>query len=105
MFDADMQCGIGAHGMPDDVGVFDAKRVHQCDDIGTCEILAIARRIVGNIRRRIAALTERDAAMRAAEMAHLRLPGAVVTGKIHGRRRPAFPSRLPRNTDSRRHWF
>jgi hypothetical protein len=94
MFDADMQCGIGAHGMPDDVGVFDAKRVHQCDDIGTCEILAIARRIVGNVRRRIAALTERDAAMRAAEMAHLRLPGAVVTGKFMDeddrRSRPGF---------------
>ncbi len=68
--------------MPDDVGFVDAKRIHQCDDIGTGEILAIARRIVGNVRRRIAALTERDAAMRAAEVAHLRLPGAIVTGKF-----------------------
>src|SRR5262249_2653217 len=61
---------------------FDAECVHQGDDVSAGNILAVARRIVRDIRRRIATLAERDAAMRAGKMAHLRLPGAVVAGKF-----------------------
>ena len=68
--------------MADDVSLIDLQRVHQRDDVGAGEILAIARRIVWYVRRRIAALAESHAAIIPTEPAHLRLPGAVVAGKF-----------------------
>src|SRR5262249_14582309 len=56
--------------------------VHQGDDVSAGNILAVARRIVRDIRRRIATLAERDAAMGARKAAHLRLPGAIVACEL-----------------------
>src|SRR5262249_58409967 len=52
------------------------------EDVSAGNSLAVARRIVRDIRRRIAALAERDAAMGARKAAHLRLPGAVVACEL-----------------------
>jgi hypothetical protein len=82
MFYADMQRGIGAHRVADDVGSFYAERVNQRDNVGSSNVLTVTSRIVGNIRRRIAALAERDAAMGARKAAHLRLPGAIVACEL-----------------------
>jgi hypothetical protein len=68
--------------MAHDAGRVDLQRVHQRDDVGASEVLAIARGVIGNVRRRIATLTVGDAAMIAAEPAHLRLPGAIIAGKF-----------------------
>ena len=78
--DADMQRGIGAHGMADHVRLLDLERIHQRNDVVARNILRIARRVGRHVRRRIAALAEGDAAMRAGEIPHLRLPGAIVGG-------------------------
>jgi hypothetical protein len=82
MPDPHVERGIGAHGMAHDVRLVDLQRVHQRDNVGASEVLAIARGVVGNVRRRIAALTVGDAPIGAAEPAHLRLPGAVIAGKF-----------------------
>ena len=53
--DADMQRGIGAHGMADHMCLLDAERVHDRDNVGARDVLAIARRIARHVGRRIAA--------------------------------------------------
>src|SRR5262249_62130883 len=53
------------------------------------DVLAVALRVGGNVGGRIAALAEGHAAMRACEVAQLRLPGPVVAGEFvheHDRR-------------------
>ena len=89
MTQADVQGRVSAHGMAYDVRFGDAERVHHRDHIGAGGVLAVAGGIVGDIRGPIAALAIGDAAMRAAEAAHLRLPCTVVAGKFmdkdHGR--------------------
>src|ERR1700745_211361 len=68
--------------MADVVRLLDLQRGHQRDDIGASDVLAVARGVVGDVRRRIAALTVSNAPMGAAEPAYLRLPRAVVSGKF-----------------------
>ena len=75
-----MQRGVGAHRMPDHMRLVDLERVHDRDDVVAEMVLAVSVRIVRDIGGRIAALAVADAAVRAREMAHLRLPGAVVAG-------------------------
>ena len=75
-----MQRGRSPHRMADDVRSVDAERVHHRDDVIAEMILAVFAGIVGDIGRRIAALAVGDAAMRAREMPHLRLPAAPVAG-------------------------
>jgi hypothetical protein len=94
MADADMQRGVGAHGVPDDVGFGDIQRIHDGDDVSAGDVLTVTRGVGGNIQGRVAALAIGDAPMGAAEAAHLRLPRAVVAGKLmdedHGRARAGF---------------
>ena len=68
--------------MADYVRLVDAERIHDGDDVAAHDVLAITRRIARHVRRRIAAGTEGDAAMRTREIAHLRFPGAVVAGEF-----------------------
>ena len=68
--------------MADHMRLLDAERVHQRDDVGARDILAVTGRIVGHIGRRIAALAIGDAAMGAREIAHLRLPLPIVAGEF-----------------------
>jgi hypothetical protein len=68
--------------MANDVRLVDLQCVHQRDDVRAGEVLAVARGVVGDVRRWIAALTIGDASIGAAEPAHLRLPGAVIAGKF-----------------------
>ena len=80
--------------MADDMRLADAERIHQRDDVAPRDILTVARRIGGDVGRRIAALAVGDATMRPGEAAHLRLPGAVVAGEFmhedNGRARAGF---------------
>ena len=82
MAHADMQRGIGAHRMADHMRFLDAERIH--DARSRRRARCLGRSVPGrrNIGRRIAALAIGDAAMRAREAAHLRLPGAVVAGEF-----------------------
>ena len=82
MMQADMHRGVGAHGMADHVRLLDAERIHECDDIGARHVLAVTRRIVRHVGRRIAALAIGDAAMGAREIAHLRLPLPIVASEF-----------------------
>ena len=77
--------------MADDVRLVDFQCVHQRDDISAGEVLAVARGVVGNVRRRIATLTVGDAPIGAGKTPHLRLPGAVIAGKFMNKddRRPS----------------
>ena len=74
----DMQRGIGAHRMADDMRPVDLQRIHHADHVVARDVLRIHFRLFGNVGRRIAALAVGDAAMRARELAQLRLPGAIV---------------------------
>ena len=77
-----MKRAIGSHRMTDHMRFIDAERVHDRDDVAAHDVLAVACRIVGDVGRRIAALTECHAAVRAREIAHLRFPGAVIAGEF-----------------------
>ena len=78
--DADMQRGVGAHRVADHVRLVDAERVHHGDHVVAGDVLRVAGGIGGHVGGRIAALAVGDAAVLAAEVAHLRLPAAVVAG-------------------------
>ena len=100
--DADMQRGVGAHGVADDMGLVDLERVHQRDDVVAEDVLAVARAVFRHVGGRIAALAEGDAAVGARKVPHLRLPAAPVAGIfVHedDRRAPRLP---PRNKAGRR---
>ncbi len=68
--------------MADHVRALDAERIHDRDDVGTGDVLTVARRIAWHLRRRITARGKGDAAMRAREGAHLRFPGPVIAGEL-----------------------
>src|SRR5665213_1117190 len=77
---ADMQRGGCAHRMADDMRLVDLERIHHRDDVVAEMVLAIFAGAVWNIRGRITALAISDTAVRAGEMAHLRLPRAPIAG-------------------------
>ena len=89
--DADMQRGVGAHRVADHVRLVDLERVHQRQHVVARDVLAVARRLFRHVGGRIAALAVGDAAMRAREIAHLRLPACGSRRHIRARRRPAVP--------------
>jgi hypothetical protein len=68
--------------MAHDMRLVDLQRVHQRNDVGGGHVLAVAGGVIGDVRRRIAALAVGDAAIGAGEAPHLRLPGAVIAGKF-----------------------
>src|SRR5262245_44656367 len=78
MSNADVQRGQRAHRMADDVRLIDLEGIHDLGDVVAEAILAVFVGIAWNIGWRIAALAVSDAAVRAREASHLRLPGAVV---------------------------
>ena len=83
-----------AHREADAMRLVDAETVERLGDVGDRPGLAVHREVVGHVGRGIAPGVERDAAVTAAEIPHLLLPGTAVAGKFvheHDRRaRPGF---------------
>src|SRR3982074_1445317 len=77
-----MECRIRSHRMADDMSFLDLQRVHNRDDVGARDVLTVSLRRLRHVRRRIAARSKRNAAMRAGEISYLRFPCAVIPRKL-----------------------
>jgi hypothetical protein len=80
MAEAEMQSGEAAHRQTDDVRLVELQMIEDGQDVVGSTGLAVARRFLRHVGRRIAARAPGDAAVALAEMAHLRFPRAVVGG-------------------------
>src|SRR5579872_7217798 len=90
MPNADMQSCVSAHGVANYMSALDLQCIENGDDIGSRMVLTIGLRILGHIRRRIAARCECDASMHARQMSYLGFPCPVVAGKfVHEENRNA----------------
>ena len=79
---SDMQRREPAHRQAHDMGTVDPEMVENGSDVIARTRLRIAFRICGHIGRGITAGVERNAAVAAREEPHLRLPAAMVAGKL-----------------------
>src|SRR5207248_9982739 len=73
----------------DDMRALEMQVIHDRPYVVACDVLRVARAIRGDVGRRVAARAESDAAILAAQVAHLRLTAAVVAGVLvheHDRR-------------------
>src|SRR5258708_11679126 len=70
----ELQSRIGAHAPTNDMGVVDAKSVHDGADVIDRTLPAVGRRILGNVTRRIATCIVGDAAICARKVASLVFP-------------------------------
>src|SRR6266567_4380646 len=76
--EAEMQRRKTAHGQADHMRLVDLERIDDRLDVITCALLRVSFAVVRHVGGRIAAGIERDAAIAAAEIAHLRFPGPAV---------------------------
>ena len=92
---AEMEGREAAHGETHDMGPRDAQVVEHRLDVGGCAGLGVTARVVGHLRGRVAAGVGGDATIAAREVAHLRLPAAMVAGElVHEDHRLAAPGLL-----------
>ncbi len=77
-----MECGGPAHGQAHDVRRADVQIVEDGEDIVAGACLRVAGDVRQYIGARPAARVEGDAAVAPGEVAHLRLPTAMVAGKL-----------------------
>jgi hypothetical protein len=89
---AEVQRREGAHRAADHVRLAQLQRVEHRDDVVALALLLVVLRALRHVARRIAARVVGDAAVRACEVAQLRLPAAMVAGELvheHERRAAA----------------
>jgi hypothetical protein len=95
MVERDLQRGISAHRQADEVRLVDRKMIEHGDRIAHHVLVAVGGRIGWHVGRHIAARRIGDAAVALAELAHLRLPAAIVGGEfVHEQDRHALPGFL-----------
>jgi pimeloyl-ACP methyl ester carboxylesterase len=80
--DAEMQGGVAAHRMADDMSFLDSQSIENGGDIGARYVLTITVGLFRHTGWRIPALTKSDASMRAGEIPELRLLCPVVPGEF-----------------------
>lgn len=82
MAQAEVQRGEASHGQAHDMRALDGQMIEHVQNVARRDGLRIVLEIVGHVGRRIAARTEDDAAVAAAEMPHLGFPAARVAAKL-----------------------
>ena len=78
MTEAKMQGGKAAHGKADDMGLIDLQMIQHRSDIIRGAGLRVFRHVLRHVGWRVAARSVGDRTIALAEVAHLRLPRAVV---------------------------
>ena len=77
-----VQGGVRAHRVADDMCALQMQVIHDRSYVVARDVLRVARAIGRDVGRRVATCAESDAAVLAAQVAHLRLPAAVVAGVL-----------------------
>ena len=95
MIERDLQTGIAAHRQADEMRGIDLEVIEHRHRVAHDVVVAVDIRVCRHIGRRVAARRIGDAAVALAELAHLRLPAAVVGGEfVHEQNGRALPDLL-----------